>query len=173
MNYSICISTIYKSISKFDIHEFMEKNLGKVSRIDCVDLNQNNRRVFVHFLEWYSNKEFPAIVLHQLESEGFCNFYIPNKKNTKNPHFYAKILINKNPISHTDYKIKKMNIVIGDWVKTIHEQDQKIDLLEQTIQTMQLTIKYITDRNESLSELNKLYNDNDYFSSCMDISELN
>lgn len=133
MNYSICISTIYKSISKFDIHEFMEKNLGKVSRIDCVDLNQNNRRVFVHFSEWYSNKEFPAIVLHQLESEGFCNFYIPNKKNKKNPHFYVKILINKNPISHADYKITIMNRVIGNWCGLTRELQDKINVLESKV----------------------------------------
>jgi hypothetical protein len=175
MAFSICISTIFKSIPKIDIHECMEKHLGKVSRIDCVDLNQNNRRVFVHFSEWYSNKGKGCsdIVLHQLETNGFCHFYIPNNKNKKNPDFYAKLLINKNPISHAEYKVKQFKTQMNYWITTSHYLQDKIDLLEETIQTMQLTIKYISERNQSLSQLNKLYTDADYFSTSMDVSELN
>lgn len=175
MAYSICISTIFKSIPKIDIHECMERHLGKVSRIDCVDLNKDNRRVFVHFSELYSNKGKGCsdIVLHQLETNGFCQFYIPNKKNKKNPDFYAKLLINKNPISHEQFQLNKYKKQMNYWITTSHHLQDKIDLLEDTIQTMKLTIKYMSERNKSLSELNQLYNDADYFSSSMDISELN
>jgi len=174
MAYSICISTIFKSIPKIDIQEFMQKNLGLVSRIDCIDLNQNNRRVFVHFSEWYSNESFASVVKQLLETNGFCNFYIPNKKNKKNPQFYAKLLINKNPISHADYKVKQFKTQMNYWITTYYHLQDKIDLLEETIQTMQLTINYLSDRNESLSELNKLYVEHDdYYSTYMNISELN
>jgi hypothetical protein len=175
MAYSICISTIFKSIPKIDIQECMERHLGKVSRIDCVDLNQSNRRVFVHFSEWYSNKGKGCsdIVLHQLETNGYCHFYIPNTKNKKNPDFYAKLLINNNPISYDEYKLNKYKRQINYWLTTSYHLQNKIDLLEDTIQTMKLTIKYMSERNQSLSELNQLYNDADYFSSSMEISELN
>jgi hypothetical protein len=135
MAYSICISTIFKSIPKMDIQECMEKHLGKVSRIDFLDLNKDNRRVFVHFSEWYSNKGKGCsdIVLHQLETNGFCHFYIPNKKNKKNPDFYAKLLINKNPLSNTDYKLQKLHTNIGELVATVREQDHKIDVLESKV----------------------------------------
>lgn len=172
MTYSICISTIFKSIPKYDIHECMEKYLGKVSRIDCVDLNESNRRVFVHFSEW-TKSELSTVVLEQLETNGYCHFYIPNNKNKKHPHFYAKLLINKNPLSNTDYKVKQLKKNMEYWIETSHHLQQKIDLLENTIQTMKLTINYLSERNQSLSELNKLYDDDDDYSSYMDISELN
>ena len=79
MNYSICIPTIYKSISRSDICEFMNQHIGSVSRVDFVDLNEHNRRVFVHFSEWHSYAE---IVKYQLEKKGSSEIAIPNKKNT-------------------------------------------------------------------------------------------
>ena len=166
MAYSICISTIFKSIPKIDIHECMERHLGKVSRIDCVDLNESNRRVFVHFSEWYSNKGKGCsdIVLHQLETNGFCQFYIPNKKNKKNPDFYAKLLINKNPISAAEHKVKQLQTLMGNWVATTRQQKRQIDMLEQTIQTMQVELQTIKLENQCLSTRNKLYVTDDYFS---------
>ena len=166
MAYSICISTIFKSIPKIDIQECMERHLGKVSRIDCVDLNQHNRRVFVHFSEWYSNKDngFSDIVLNQLKTYGFCHFYIPNNKNKKNNHFYAKLLINKNPLSHAEHKVNKLEKLMGNWVATIRQQKRQIDMLEQTIQTMQVELQTIKLENQCLSTRNKLYVTDNYFS---------
>lgn len=108
----------------------MNQHIGSVSRVDFVDLNQHNRRVFVHFSEWHS---YAQIVQYQLEKKGSSEICIPNKKNKKNPIFHAIILINKNPISHTDSKFKKINKVLGEWIAINREQQRQIDVLESKI----------------------------------------
>jgi hypothetical protein len=164
MAYSICISTIFKSIPKIDIQEFMQKNLGLVSRIDCIDLNQNNRRVFVHFSEWYSNESFASVVKQLLETNGFCNFYIPNKKNKKNPQFYAKILITKNPLSNTDYKLQKLHAIVN-------QQDLKIEVLESKVLLLE---NGLITNEKCITKLYSYYDmDMDDVMGHMNINELN
>jgi len=131
-NISICIPTIYKSIPISDISEYMNFHIGTVSRIDCVDLNEQNRRVFIHFSEWHVT-DYAALVAYQLEKKGSCHIALPNIKNKKNPIFHANMLINKNPLSNTDYKIKKLEKFIANWAKTTCEQQQKICVLESKI----------------------------------------
>jgi len=109
----------------------MEDNIGNVLRIDCIDLNINSRRVFVHFTEWYSNKGYALIAKSQLEEHGFFAISIPNKKNKNKPYFDTKILINKNPISHAEYKIKKFYKIIEDQKLRIDVLESKVLLLEE------------------------------------------
>jgi len=141
MNYSICIPTIYKSISRTDLFEFMNDNIGAVSRIDCIDLNQHNRRVFVHFSEWYSNKGYAQILQYQLEKKGSFEIYIPNTKNKNNPIFHATILINKNPLSNTDFQIKQLRKFIGNYAQTTHYLNKKILVLESKVLLMEDALK--------------------------------
>ena len=132
MNYSICIPTIYKSLPTHDIREFMNFHIGTVSRIDSVDINQHNKRVFIHFTEWHDTN-YTTLIKYHLKHKGSSLVALPNIKNKKYPIFHATILINKNPLSNTDYKIKQLQKINREWCGTICEQQKKIDVLESKL----------------------------------------
>jgi len=160
-NNSIYIPTIYKSIRKEDLVEFLEKDFGKVSNIDFVDLNENCRRVFVHFSEWYMDKGFGRIVRHNIETRGFCEFSmpIPNKYRR---WFEGKMLINKNPLSPADRKVKK----IRKWLDVSFE---RVHNLDSTVNDLKSKVSYLEDKlEEVLSKYEEHYDDK----GPMDISEL-
>jgi hypothetical protein len=147
-NNSIYIPTIYKSISKEDLWDFLEKDFGKISRIDFVDLNENCRRAFVHFSEWYMDKGFGRIVRNNIETRGFCEFSMPIP-NKYRKWFEGKLLINKNPLSPTDLKVKKMR----KWMNVSFERIHNID---NTVNDMKSKISYLEDKiEELLSSKNK------------------
>ena len=108
-NNSIYIPIIYKSIGVEALWEFLEKDMGKVSRIDFVNLNNNNncRRAFVYFSEWYMDKGFGKIIRHNIETRGFCEFSMPIP-NKYRKWFEGKLMINKNPLSATECKVNKI-----------------------------------------------------------------
>lgn len=163
-NNSIYIPTIYKSIRKEDLWDFLEKEMGKVSRIDFVDLNENCRRAFVHFSEWYMDKGFGKIIRHNIETRGFCEFSMPIP-NKYRKWFEGKLLINKNPLSPTDIKVKKMKHWMNVSFERIHD-------LETTVNDMKSKISYLDDKIEELlsSKNNEDYTVND--NGPMHISEL-
>jgi hypothetical protein len=167
-NNSIYIPTIYKSIRKEDLWAFLEKEMGIVSRIDFVDLNENCRRAFVHFSEWYMDKGFGKIIRHNIETRGFCEFSMPIP-NKYRKWFEGKLLINKNPLSATDSKVKKMKHWMNVSFERIHD-------LETTVNDMKSKISYLEDKIEELlpSKNNEDYNhDHDYEDNRpMNISEL-
>jgi hypothetical protein len=132
MNYSIYIPTIYKSVPISDIREFMDSHIGSVSRIDSVDINQHNRRVFIHFTEWHDTN-YTELIKYHFKQKGSSLVALPNIKNKSNPIFHATILINKNPLSHAEYKIKQLHKTMGNWVETIGKQQTKIDVLESKL----------------------------------------
>ena len=141
-NNSIYIPTIYKSIRKEDLWAFLEKEMGIVSRIDFVDLNENCRRAFVHFSEWYMDKGFGKIIRHNIETRGFCEFSMPIP-NKYRKWFEGKLLINKNPLSATDSKVKKMKHWMNVSFERIHD-------LETTVNDMKSKISYLEDKIEEL-----------------------
>jgi hypothetical protein len=160
-NNSIYIPTIYKSIRKEDIVEFLEKDFGKVSNIDFVDLNENCRRVFVHFSEWYMDKGFGRIVRHNIETRGFCEFSMPIP-NKYRKWFEGKMLINKNPLTPTDRKVKKIR-------KSLDISFERIHNLDNTVNDLKSKVSYLEDKlEEVLSKYEEPYDDK----GPMDISEL-
>ena len=132
MNYSICIPTIYKSVPISDIREYMNVHFGSVSRIDSVDINQRNRRVFIHFTEWHDTN-YTTLIKYHLKHKGSSLVALPNIKNKKYPIFHATILVNKNPLSDTDYKIKQLQKINREWCGTVCDQQNKIDVLASKI----------------------------------------
>ena len=78
-NNSIFIPVIDFSLTKNQIKDIMEKNFGKVSRIDFASFNSNNgsgRRVFIHFTQWY-NTDYAKMCVNLLKQMGFmiCRFH--------------------------------------------------------------------------------------------------
>jgi regulator of replication initiation timing len=162
-NNSIYIPTIYKSIRKEDIVEFLEKDFGKVSNIDFVDLNENCRRAFVHFTEWYMDKGFGKIVRHNIETRGFCEFSMPIP-NKYRKWFEGKMLINKNPLTPTDRKVKNIKKGMDFSFTRVHN-------LENTVNYLKSKISYLEDKlEEVISKNNEPYYETD--KGPMDISEL-
>jgi len=146
-NNSIYIPTIFKSIRKEDLWDFLEKEFGKVNNIDFVDLNENCRRAFVYFSEWYMDKLFGRVVRHKIETDGFCEFSMPIP-NKYRKWFEGKMLINKNPLSTTDRKVKKMKHWMNVSFERIHD-------LETTVNDMKSKISYLEDKIEELLSKNK------------------
>jgi len=164
-NNSIYIPTIYQSISKEDLWDYLEKNFGKISRIDFVNLNENCRRAFVHFSEWYTDKYICKIVRNKIETDGIYEFIMPTP-NSK--WFQGKMLINKKPLSATDCKVNN----VKKWMEVGF---QRIHILENTVNDMKSKVSYLEDKiEELLSSKNEDYNhDYDYEDNGpMDISEL-
>lgn len=146
-NNSICIPTIYKSIRKEDLCDFLEKEMGKVSRIDFVDLNKNCRRVFVYFSEWYMDKGFGKIIRHNIETRGFCEFSMPIP-NKYRKWFEGKLLINKNPLSSSDRKVKH----IKKWMDVSFE---RIHNLDNEVNDLKSKVSYLEDKLEEVLYCNK------------------
>ena len=142
-NNSICIPTIYKSIGKEDLWAFLEKEMGKVSRIDFVDLNDNCRRAFVHFSEWYMDKGFGKIIRHNIETRGFCEFSMPIP-NKYRKWFEGKLLMNKKPLSPTDSKVKMVKNHVDICFERLYN-------LETTVNDLKSKISYLEDKLEELS----------------------
>jgi hypothetical protein len=142
-NNSICIPTIYKSIRKEDIWAFLEKELGKVSRIDFVNLNTNCRRAFVYFSEWYTDKGFGEMIRYKIETCGYCDFLmpIPNKHRR---WFQGKYLINKNPLSLSERKVNKIE-------KWMNVSFIRLHNLETTINDLKSKVSYLEDKLEEVS----------------------
>lgn len=159
-NNSIYIPTIYQSISKEDLCDYLEKNFGKVSRIDFVNLNENCRRAFVHFSEWYTDKYICKIVRNKIETDGIYEFIMPIP-NKHRKWFQGKMLINKNPLSITDCKVKK-------WMNVSFE---RIHYLETTVNDLKSKVDYLEDKFEEFHyKNNEDYEVND--KGPMHISEL-
>lgn len=135
-NNSIYIPIIYKSIRVEALWEFLEKDMGKVSRIDFVDLNENCRRAFVYFSEWYMDKGFGKIIRHNIETRGFCEFSMPIP-NKYRKWFEGKLMINKNPLSITERNFKKwMNVSferIHNLENTVNDLKSKLDKIEELL----------------------------------------
>jgi hypothetical protein len=135
-NNSIYIPIIYKSIGVEALWNFLEKDMGKVSRIDFVDLNENCRRAFVYFSEWYMDKGFGKIIRHNIETRGFCEFSMPIP-NKYRKWFEGKLMINKNPLSITERNFKKwMNVSferIHNLENTVNDLKSKLDKIEELL----------------------------------------
>jgi hypothetical protein len=159
-NNSICIPIIYKSIRKEDLCAFLEKDMGKVSRIDFVDLNKNCRRAFVYFSEWYMDKGFGKIVRHNIETRGFCEFSMPIP-NKYRKWFEGKLLINKNPLSTNDRKVKN----IKKWMDISFE---RIHYLDNEVNDLKSKVSYLEDKLEEVL----YYNKNDEEQILKDVCEL-
>jgi len=150
-NNSIYIPTIYKSIRKEDLCAFLEKEMGKVSHIDFVDLNENCRRAFVYFSEWYMDKGFGKIIRQTIETRGFCEFSMPIP-NKYRKWFEGKLFINKNPLSSADRKVKN----IKKWLDVSFE---RIHDLENTVNDLKSKTSYLEDK---LEELLSKYDDDEH-----------
>lgn len=138
-NNSIYIPTIYQSISKEDLWAYLEKNFGKISRIDFMDLNENCRRAFVHFSEWFSDKGMGKIARNKIETDGICDFIMPIP-NKHRKWFQGKMLINKNPLSSTQIQVKRR----------LDRLENRIDFLEKK---MKMTSYYDDKGPMDISEL--------------------
>ena len=135
-NNSIYIPTIYKSIHKKDLWDYLEQNFGKISRIDFVNLNENCRRAFVHFSEWYMNKGIGKIARNKIETDGICDFIMPIP-NKPQKWFRGKMLINKKPLTVTHGKVKNiekcMNLRLHDLENTVNNLKHKVSTLEDKL----------------------------------------
>ena len=152
-NNSIYIPTIYKSIGGKALCEFLEKDMGKVSHIDFVDYNENCQHAFVYFSEWYMDKGFGKIIRHNIETRGFCEFSMPIP-NKYRKWFEGKLMINKNPLSATERKVKN----IREWMDISFE---RIHHLENTVNDLKSKVFYLEDKIQELLSKNQEKNGED------------
>jgi len=108
---SLYIPIISDSISENFIKKvFVNKNIGKILRVDFVkNLEKNRREAFIHFDEWFVNDEVNAL------KEDIKN---PNTKtklmyNDKN---FWPLLVNKNPhkrVNNPNYSVLEKSEVLN------------------------------------------------------------
>jgi hypothetical protein len=118
-NNSIFIPAVHFDITKNQMKEEMEKNIGKVHRVDFVGFNSENgagRRAFVHFSNTYQNPYVKGI-RNDLETKGYADVNYGKK-------MMWRLMPNKNPVPETDQTIQQVasNIdFISEKIK-IHEE---------------------------------------------------
>jgi len=117
-NNSLFIPAVHFDITKNQMKEEMEKNIGKVHRIDFVGFNSENgagRRAFVHFSNTYQNNYVKGL-RNDLETKGYADVHYGKK-------MMWRLMPNKNPVPETDQTIQQVasNIdFISEKIK-IHE----------------------------------------------------
>jgi hypothetical protein len=134
-NNSLFIPKIDFSITKNQLKDYMEKYIGKVSRIDFASFNSDNgtgRRAFIHFTQWYNN-DFAKTIRYYIETDGFYDVLLgqlmdgaPSSANN-NSKYIVRLLINKNPVPETEQTIQQV-------ASNIDFMSEKIRLQEEEIQ---------------------------------------
>ena len=138
---SLFIPKIDFSITKNQLKEYMEKYVGKVSRIDFVSFNSDNgsgRRAFIHFTQWYNN-DFAKTIRYYIEMDGFYDLLLGQlmdgapATNNNNSKYIVRLLINKNPVPETEQTIQQV-------ASNIDFMSEKIRLQEEEIQGLKLEL---------------------------------
>ena len=145
-NNSIFIPTIPFELTKNELKECMESNIGKVHRIDFATFNSDNgsgRRAFVHFDETYSSN-FVKNLRMDISQKGHADIsYIYAKH-----RLVVRIMINKNPVPETD--------------KTIHQVASEIDFIGEKIRLAE------EDLSKKQDEINDLKYENEKMNQFME-----
>ncbi len=100
---SLYIPIISDSISENYIKKiFVNKNIGKILRVDFVkNIQKNRREAFIHFDEWFVNDEVSALK-KDIEDPNTKTKLMYNNKN------FWPLLVNKNPhkrVNNPNYSI--------------------------------------------------------------------
>lgn len=133
-NNSIFIPAIPFAVTKNDLKEAMESNLGSVHRIDFATFNSDNgtgRRAFVHFDHTYQT-DFVKTLRQEIAQKGHFDVYYPMLRSN------FRIMMNKNPVPETD--------------KTIHQVASDIDFMGEKIRLHEETF---LRKNEQICDLQK------------------
>lgn len=168
---SIFIPAIDFSITKNQIKDFMEKKIGKVSRIDFVSFNSDNgsgRRVFVHFSEWY-NTDYAKFVRSNIQTNSFYDLLMPL---SNNPNYNIRLLMNKNPVPETEQTIQQVASNVDFMAEKIRIQEEEILSLKQLCENLFHSFKNVESKmNTLLLEKKNNYVQDDVMGQ-MNISEL-
>ena len=143
-NNSIFIPAIPFAVTKNQLKDAMESNLGTVHRIDFATFNSDNgsgRRAFVHFDHTYQT-DFTKVMRQEIAQKGHFDVSYPMLRTN------LRIMMNKNPVPETD--------------KTIHQVASEIDFMgekhriyEETFLKHNELILDLLKKNEALEEENK------------------
>lgn len=143
-NNSIFIPAIPFAVTKNQLKDAMESNIGTVHRIDFATFNSDNgsgRRAFVHFDHTYQT-DFTKVLRQEIAQKNHFDVYYPMYK------MNLRIMMNKNPVPETD--------------KTIHQVASEIDFMgekhriyEETFLQQNEQILELQKKNRELEEENK------------------
>ena len=143
-NNSIFIPAIPFAVTKNDLKDAMESNIGTVHRIDFATFNSDNgsgRRAFVHFDHTYQT-DFTKLLRQEIAHKGHFDVSYPMIRSN------LRIMMNKNPVPETD--------------KTIHQVASEIDFMgekhriyEETFLKHNELILDLQKQNRDLEEENK------------------
>ena len=137
-NNSIFIPAIPFAVTKNQLKDAMESNIGKVHRIDFATFNSDNgtgRRAFVHFDHTYQT-DFTKVLRQEISQKG--HFDVSYPKNHATVAMNLRIMMNKNPVPETD--------------KTIHQVASEIDFIGEKIRVHE---EVFLQQNEQILELQK------------------
>ena len=147
-NNSIFIPAIPFAVTKNQLKDAMESNIGKVHRIDFATFNSDSgtgRRAFVHFDHTYPT-DFTKVLRQEIAQKG--HFDVSYPKNHATVAMNLRIMMNKNPVPETD--------------KTIHQVASEIDFMgekhriyEETFLQTNEQILELQAKNRLLEEENK------------------
>ena len=136
-NNSIFIPAIPFAVTKNQLKDAMESNIGTVHRIDFATFNSDNgsgRRAFVHFDHTYQT-DFTKVLRQEIAQKGHYDVYYPMYK------MNLRIMMNKNPVPETD--------------KTIHQVASDIDFMGEKIRLHEETFVLLQDRLNEIDAKNK------------------
>ena len=132
-NNSIFIPKMDFNVTKNQLKDHMEKNVGKVSRIDFVSFNSENgsgRRAFIHFVQWYNN-DYAKSIRYNIETNGHFDMVMNGVARCT-----LRLLINKNPVPETEQTIQQVASNVDFMAEKIRIQEEEIQALKQTCENL-------------------------------------
>ena len=147
-NNSIFIPAIPFAVTKNQLKDAMESNLGPVHRIDFATFNSDNgsgRRAFVHFDHTYQT-DFTKVLRQEIAQKGHYDVFYPMYK------MNLRIMMNKNPVPETDKTIHQVASEIDFIGEKIRLHEETFLQEKEQICDLQKEIHHLQEENKSMQQ---------------------
>lgn len=147
-NNSIFIPAIPFAVTKNQLKDAMESNLGPVHRIDFATFNSDNgsgRRAFVHFDHTYQT-DFTKVLRQEIAQKGHFDVFYPMYK------MNLRIMMNKNPVPETDKTIHQVASEIDFIGEKIRLHEETFLQEKEQICDLQKEIHHLQEENKSMQQ---------------------
>jgi hypothetical protein len=143
-NNSVFIPAVHFDITKNQMKDMLESNIGKVHRVDFVGFNSENgagRRAFIHFDKMHETA-FVKTVVDAIVSKGYFDMNYGPKMNWR-------MMPNKNPVPETEQTIQQ----VASNIDFISEKFKVLEMKQEEMEKERMEMKMLlAKQSEDLLE---------------------